>query len=66
MAQSKPLEVYTVVDSTREGQKARWTRIGAAWKNSDGSLNVKLDALPVNGTLNIRKPRERSSGDADE
>jgi hypothetical protein len=31
-----------------------WNRIGVAFENSDGSLNVKLDALPVNGELHIR------------
>ena len=65
MAQAeKPLEVYTVIDPTREGQKSRWVRIGAAWKNRDGSLNIKLDALPVNGVLNVRKPKPKEDSGA--
>lgn len=31
-----------------------WTRIGVAFVNKDGSLNVKLDAFPVSGQLHIR------------
>jgi hypothetical protein len=47
--------VYTVID--REGGgRSFWTRIGAGWINRDGSLTLKLDALPVNGTLQVRDP----------
>ena len=52
-------EVYTVV---KNGEKSYWNRIGSAFLNRDGSLNVKLTALPVNGELNIRDPRPRTSG----
>ena len=46
-------DVFTVV--TTEGfERPFWVRIGVAFENSDGSLNVKLNALPVNGTLHIR------------
>ena len=51
--------VYTVVE--RDGARAFWTKIGAAWVNRDGSLTVKLEALPVNGNLQIRDPDERRS-----
>lgn len=34
--------------------KAYWNRVGIAFVNSDGSLNVKLEALPVSGELHIR------------
>jgi hypothetical protein len=46
--------VYTVAG---EGEKKRWIKIGVAFENKDGSLNVLLDALPVNGHLNIRTPK---------
>ena len=48
-------DVYTVVD-TKSG-KAVWVKIGAAFTNKDGSINVRLDALPVNGTLQVREPQ---------
>jgi len=44
--------VYTIV-KRRDGRKV-WVRIGAAFRNRDGSLNVKLDAVPTNGELQIR------------
>jgi hypothetical protein len=49
-------EVYTVVERGA-GKDDFWCRIGTAWVNKDGSLNVVLDALPVNGKLHIRSPK---------
>ena len=46
--------VYTIIESESEGRKSRWIRVGIAFVNRDGSLNVLLDALPVNGKLHIR------------
>ena len=46
--------VYTVIDSPDDSRKARWIRVGIAFENKDGSYNVLLDALPVNGKLHIR------------
>ena len=46
--------VYTIVE--RQGsEKKHWVRIGSAFVNRDQSLNVKLDAVPVNGTIHIRE-----------
>lgn len=45
--------VYTIVE--RQGsEKKYWVRIGSAFVNQDQSLNVKLDAMPVNGSIHIR------------
>lgn len=43
--------------SERNG-KSYWIRIGAAFVNHDGSETVLLDALPVNGRLQIRAAQE--------
>ena len=54
-------EVYAVTDlPEKEGQqaKSRWTRIGVTFQNKDGSETVVLDALPINGRLVLREPRE--------
>lgn len=48
----QPKNVYTVIEGA--DRKPRWLRIGVAFVNTDGSLNVRLDALPTNGTLQIR------------
>jgi hypothetical protein len=34
--------------------RARWVRVGVAFENRDGSLNVLLDAVPLSGRLHIR------------
>jgi hypothetical protein len=47
-----PKIVYTVV--TSKNGKSAWVKLGAGWINSDGSLNLKLDAYPANGTLQVR------------
>lgn len=44
-------DVFTVVE--RQG-KSFWIKVGAAFTNRDGSMSVLLDALPVNGKLQIR------------
>jgi hypothetical protein len=44
--------VYTIID--KEGSKSVWVRIGWAHVNHDGSYNLQLDALPVNGKLQVR------------
>lgn len=51
MDQTKTKIVYVV--SERNG-KHYWNRIGLAFVNRDGSLSVKLEALPVTGELQIR------------
>ncbi len=52
---NRPHGVY-VVDG--EGDKAFWTKIGAAWAHEDGNgFNVTLTAMPIDGRLVIRKPK---------
>lgn len=43
--------VYSI---TERGESKFWNRVGAGFVNRDGSINLKLDALPVNGSLQIR------------
>jgi hypothetical protein len=52
LSNQPPKLVYTVVQ-TKNGKSA-WIKLGAGWINSDGSMNLKLDALPVNGTMQVR------------
>ncbi len=49
---------------TERGGKSYFNRVGIAFVNSDGSLNVKLEAMPISGELHIRDyvPREESAG----
>ena len=51
--QARKKDVYTIIG--REDAKPYWLKIGTAFNNRDGSINVKLNALPVNGILHVRE-----------
>ena len=52
--QGNRLAIYAITE--RDGMdRAFWTKIGAAFKNRDGSFNIMLDALPTNGKLHMRE-----------
>ena len=51
MDQAKMKVAYVI---TERGDKSFWNRVGVAFTNRDGSINVKLDALPLGGQLQIR------------
>jgi hypothetical protein len=46
------------------GKKDRWIKIGASFLNKDGSESVLLDALPVNGKLQLRTPKAKDASAA--
>ena len=48
---SKMKIVYKITD---RGGRSYWNRIGVAYVNADGSLNVELEALPTDGRMHIR------------
>lgn len=50
-------DVFTVVENPKGG-KDFWVKVGVAFVNKDGSENVILHALPVNGRLQIRDRRD--------
>lgn len=53
-------EAFAVEDGRKEGDKARWTRIGAAFCNKD-SISIALNALPVNGRIVLLRPRPKEA-----
>jgi hypothetical protein len=54
------LIAYALTKYQKDGEeKTKWTPVGTAWKNKDGSLNVELEALPVSGRLQIRQAEEK-------
>ena len=58
---------YAVREPKAEGQKAIWTRLGAAWRHDDGKgFNLTLEAQPVDGriTLRVYEPKTDSNGEA--
>jgi hypothetical protein len=54
--------VYTIVE--KGSGKSIWVRIGWAHQNGDGSYNLTLDALPVNGKLQMRDWQPRDEWEA--
>ena len=46
-------DVFTIV-KTPEGKPDRWLKVGVAFVNTDGSLNLVLDAFPANARLQVR------------
>jgi len=36
-----------------------WVRAGAAFVNKDGSMNIRLDVLPLDGQLHVREAAEK-------
>jgi hypothetical protein len=63
MDQSKMKIAYVI---TQRGTNKYWTRVGAAFVNRDGSINVKLEAVPVSGEIHIRDyvPRDEHESSA--
>jgi hypothetical protein len=51
-------QAYTVVK--REGADDFWINVGAAFEHADGKgLNVILQALPIDGKIVLRPPKDR-------
>ncbi|HUT53757.1 MAG TPA: hypothetical protein VM658_10220 [bacterium] len=51
-------DVYTIVNNGKD-KKGFWLKIGVAFENQDGSLNVALNCLPLDGKLHIRDRKEK-------
>jgi hypothetical protein len=57
-------DVYAIFESKTGGyERSRWVRVGVAFDNKDGSLNVLLDALPLSGRLQIRGRSKEAPGE---
>ncbi len=54
---NKRLTVFSIKEITAgsSGEKRNvWVKAGSAWANRDGSFNVYLDVLPLEGRLHVR------------
>ncbi len=57
-------DVFTISEQNKRGSDEsgeRWTKIGIGFVNRDNSINIVLDANPVNGRLHIRDRRSAQS-----
>ncbi|HEY2406885.1 MAG TPA: hypothetical protein VGI10_12830 [Polyangiaceae bacterium] len=61
MEQNRMKIAYVI---TQRKDRNFWNRVGVAFVNNDGSINVKLEAVPVSGEIQIRDyvPRDEATG----
>jgi hypothetical protein len=61
--------VWTIVERGQGNgmTKSYWTRVGVGFVNKDGSITLKLDCIPISGTLQVREwePYERRADAVD-
>lgn len=59
----RSLAAYVIVE--RKGyDKPFWSRVGTAFFNRDGSINVLLDSLPTNGKIQLREDTPKEEREA--
>ncbi len=52
------LEIKTHRDGSRS---SRWDSVGVGFINKDGSINVRVSAVPLSGTIQLRPPKEKTN-----
>lgn len=59
MVTGKRYQVFSIKETIEDKEKKSvWVKAGSAWVNRDGSINVYLDVLPLDGKLHVREPLE--------
>jgi len=58
MSDNLAKDAYQITEG-KDG-KSHWTRVGMAFVNKDGSINVFLDAFPRDGKIQIRDRKQPS------
>jgi hypothetical protein len=61
MAVGKRYQVFSIKEGKEKNSGSTWVRVGAAFINRDGSMNIYLDALPLEGKLHVRESEKRDS-----
>ena len=65
--QSKKTPAFRIFQISPRGDNSRgyWREIGVAWPNSDGSFNLRFEAVPTDwsNTLQLRAYDEAANGD---
>lgn len=59
MSTQRPSLIAYTVKNRGKGQKAIWTKIGAAWPHGNGGkgFSIELEAFPVDGRLVLIEPK---------
>ena len=65
--QAKKTPAFRIFQISPRGDNSRayWREIGVAWENSDGSFNLRFEAVPTDwsNTLQLRAYEEAANGD---
>ncbi len=62
MQLNKRYQVFSIKEIYEQNEKKSvWVKAGSAWLNRDGSINVYLDVLPLDGKLHVREALENRS-----
>lgn len=63
MVSNKRYQVFSIKETRDVAGKTTttWVKAGAAWINRDGSMNIYLDVLPLDGKLHIREAEKRDA-----
>lgn len=57
-------DVMSIREYVRNGEtKSQWTKVGVAFTNANGSINVVLDCLPLDGKLQLQVPLTQEERD---
>jgi len=54
--------LHAIWQVTGEKPKSRWTQIGVAFTNRDGSLSLKFEAIPITGRTMVRAIEDDAQG----
>jgi len=55
--------VEEYVDGQGQG-RSKWTKIGAAFENKDGSIGIQVNAFPINGKMILQVPLSKEEREA--
>jgi hypothetical protein len=63
--QGQKLAIFSIREiKDGKGKKGTlWVRAGRAFVNGDGSLNLVLDVLPLDGRLHVRAEKPQAEGE---
>lgn len=65
LVSGKRLQVFSIKELVEKNEKKTvWVKAGVAWVNRDGSLNVYLDVLPLDGKLHVREAQDDRRSEA--
>ena len=60
-SEHKQLAAWNIIER-KAGEKPIWHRVGIGFVNRDGSINVLLDSIPLQGKIQLRDDTDARDG----